>query len=85
MIFRETFGMFRGISKFYVFINLCRTLLGRHCPGPLVEDNIKMDFQEITFQFVECINELMTVHWWLLTQALMAVALQNSRKFLAQS
>jgi len=59
--------MFRGISKFYVLLHeflveplrmFCRTLLGRHCPRSLVEDNIKTDFQEITFQIMECINEL---------------------------
>ena len=85
--------MFRGVSKFYVLIHqfhlepltmFCRTLLGRHCSRPLVEDNIKMDFQEMTFQFVECINELRTVQWWLLTQALMAVGLKQ-QQFLAQS
>jgi len=53
--------MYRGISKVYVLIHqfllepvrmFCRTLLGRHCPRPLVENNIKTNFQEITFQFV---------------------------------
>jgi len=51
-----------------------------------MEDDIEMDFQEITFQITECINELRTrSSGGFFTQVLMAVGLQNSRKFLAQS